>query len=98
MTQQEGLTDWLASNIIWPRITSDFLNDMFCNRFENFSDCPEPRPSTWELADELLGIAGFRALQLGTWLATPDGEMLTTAVEAVSPPSTAPTSSFWLMH
>jgi hypothetical protein len=86
MTQQERLTRWLADNIIWPRIASEFHTALFYNRFEDFSFYPDPRPTARELADELLGIAEFRALQLGTWLGTPEGEMFTTAVEAVSPP------------
>lgn len=39
-----------------------------------------------ELAQDLLGNAEFRALQLGTWLNKPDAELITTAVEAITPP------------
>lgn len=31
-------------------------------------------------------VAEFRALQLGTWLSTPDGRLLVEAVELVTPP------------
>jgi hypothetical protein len=34
----------------------------------------------------LLATAEFRAVGLGTWLGTPDGEFFTAAVEAVNPP------------
>ncbi len=47
---------------------------------------PIDRPTPAELAGQLLAIAEFRALGLGTWLGTPDGEFFTAAVEAVSPP------------
>jgi len=86
MTQKEHLTNWLAESIIWPRMVSEFHTTLFYNRFEDFSAFPQPRPSAEELATELLGIAEFRALQLGTWLGTPEGETVTAAVEAVSPP------------
>ncbi len=42
-------------------------------------------PTEDELAQEFLGIAEFRALQLGTWLGTTEGEIITRAVEAVVP-------------
>lgn len=47
---------------------------------------PTDRPTAVELAGQLLAIAEFRVLGLGTWLGTPDGEFFTAAVEAVSPP------------
>jgi hypothetical protein len=45
-----------------------------------------PRPSAEELAEQLLADAEFGAIRLGTFLDTPDGELLVTAVELVSPP------------
>jgi hypothetical protein len=47
---------------------------------------PIDRPAAAELAGQLLATAEFRALGLGTWLGTPDGELFTAAVEVVSPP------------
>ncbi|MGO9197985.1 MAG: hypothetical protein ACLQK4_12770 [Acidimicrobiales bacterium] len=47
---------------------------------------PAQRPSKQELAQQLLASAEYRALGLGTWLGTPEGEFFTEAVEAVSPP------------
>ncbi len=86
MTKQERLTAWLAKNIVWPRMTSEFHAAIFYNRFEDFSEVPQCRTSAQEIAEEVLGIAEFRALQLGTWLGTEDGQMIAQAVEAVSPP------------
>ncbi len=43
-------------------------------------------PTEAELAAELLEMAEFRALQLGSWLGTTEGEVITKAVEAVLPP------------
>lgn len=38
------------------------------------------------LAGELLDDAEFRALELGTWLGTTQGQVITKAVEMVTPP------------
>lgn len=43
-------------------------------------------PTARQLADEFLNDADFRALQLGTWLRTPDGAALADAVVLVIPP------------
>lgn len=43
------------------------------------------RPLAKDVAKEFLGCAEFRALQLGTWLGTTDGEIITQAVEMVVP-------------
>lgn len=74
----------------------------FLNRYvQAFPRCPRPwresldpygwqglpeRPSKEAIARELLGVAEFRALQLGTWLNTTDGQIITEAVEMVMPP------------
>lgn len=42
--------------------------------------------SAEQLAGQLLEMAGFRALRLGTWLNTPDGELIAAAVESLTPP------------
>jgi hypothetical protein len=44
------------------------------------------RPTAAEIGDAWREETEFRALQLGTWLNTPDGQMIAAAVEAVSPP------------
>jgi hypothetical protein len=46
----------------------------------------QARPTVDELAQELLGIAEFRTLQLGTWLGTTDGQVVAEAVEMATPP------------
>ncbi len=51
-----------------------------------FNPAPAPRPSVDQLARELLGIGEFRALQLGTWLSTTEGQVVAEAVEMVTPP------------
>lgn len=44
------------------------------------------RPTPNDLAEQLLETAEFQALRLGTWLDTPDGQLLAEAIEMVSPP------------
>lgn len=42
--------------------------------------------SAQQVADALLADAEFRALKLGTWLSTPEGELVAAAVTALTPP------------
>lgn len=88
MTKQEQIAEFLNTHIVWPRIAYGFglwdaelpWGDPICNPARG------PRPSVDELARELLGIAEFRALQLGTWFSTTDGQVIAEAVEMVTPP------------
>lgn len=43
------------------------------------------RPTAEEIAREFLSVATFRALKLGTWLGTTDGQIVVDAVEMVVP-------------
>jgi hypothetical protein len=45
-----------------------------------------PLPTSQDLAEQWLNNAEFRALQLGTWLNTSDGQILAAAVESVLAP------------
>ncbi len=47
-------------------------------------------PSPEQFAKDLLADAEFRSFQLGTWLGTTDGEVITTAVSMVIPPMYQP--------
>lgn len=47
---------------------------------------PHQQPPVKKIVEFLLNDAEFQALKLGTLLGTPDGELLTTAVEAAMPP------------
>ena len=47
---------------------------------------PPPRPSAEELGRFFFQDAEFRALELGTWLGTTDGEIFAGAVERFLPP------------
>jgi hypothetical protein len=46
----------------------------------------QPLPATEQFAKDLLADTEFRSLQLGSWLGTTDGEVITTAVGMVIPP------------
>lgn len=47
-------------------------------------------PTAEQFAKDLLADAEFRSFQLGTWLGTTDGEVITTAVATVIPPMYQP--------
>jgi hypothetical protein len=47
---------------------------------------PNPLPSPEQYAQLVLADAEFRALQLGTWLGTTDGQIISQAVGEIMPP------------
>lgn len=57
---------------------------------ERFPFRPQPamayQISAEELAGQMFETVGFRALRLGSWLSTPDGELIGAAVELLTPP------------
>lgn len=72
----------LDHRIVWPRSTTHSWG------YPAWIG-PSPRigrPTVDQLATELLSDAEFRALGLGTWLGTTDGQIITAAVEMMSPP------------
>jgi hypothetical protein len=77
---QETLTLYLdAYTATWPRSWNR-------HPFRPNAQPVAQRHSAEEIAGQLYADANFRALQLGTWLNTPDGELLAAAVEALTPP------------
>ena len=74
---------------------TDFVNRYFTNLprhhkpllfgAERYSGWNQNRPKATDLARDLLSCGEFRELQLGTWLGTTDGEIITQAVEMVVP-------------
>lgn len=87
MTKQERLTALLSERIVWPRMVNPHPGWSLPSQWtDNFSIYAQPRPTVEQLATELLGIAEIRALRLGAWLTTPDGEMIAQAVETMTPP------------
>jgi hypothetical protein len=79
MTKQEEIAAFLHQHITLPRIVSPYWA-------QQQQYLMQPRPTVEQTANELLQIAEFRALRLGTWLGTVDGQVITEAVEAVAPP------------
>lgn len=79
MTKQEQIATFLNQHINLPRVTSPYWA-------HQRHYLMQPRPSAEQVAQELLQIAEFRALRLGTWLGTVDGQVITEAVEMVVPP------------
>lgn len=82
---QTQITDFLEEFI------SDWPRDHYQHRLSDYGfgwhqDPVAGHTTPAALAENLLAITEFRALQLGTWLNKPDGELITAAVEAISPP------------
>jgi hypothetical protein len=79
MTTQEKVAEFLGRRMEWSRMAAPSW--MLGDRYHW-----EPRPTPELLANALLHDAEFRALRLGTWLGTVDGQVLAEAVEMVTPP------------
>ena len=77
MSNQEQITDFVNRHFTdLPRCNGPLRFNLGWNH---------DRPTAEDVAKELLGCAEFRALQLGTWLGTTDGQIITQAVEMVVP-------------
>jgi hypothetical protein len=84
MTKQQEIAQFLDQHITLPRVASPFGWSG-----QQWWAQPSPylrqRPTHQQIARELLAIPEFRALQLGTWLGTTDGQIIAEAVELVTP-------------
>ena len=76
---------FLDQRVVWPRMPAPYAwgNPAWLRHHYPYQ---QPRPTSEQLAQELLAIPEYRALQLGTWLGTTNGEIITEAVELVTPP------------
>jgi hypothetical protein len=85
MTKQQQIAVFLDQHVTFPRATSPFgwAGQQWRGEPYRFA---QPRPTHQQVAHELLAIPEFRALQLGTWLGTMNGEIIAEAVELVTPP------------
>lgn len=85
MTKQEQIAQFLDQHITLPRAAAPYA---WAGHpwIPGVYPMQRARPTYEQVANELLGIAEFRALQLGTWLGTTDGQVITEAVEMVTPP------------
>jgi hypothetical protein len=83
MTKQQEIAAFIDQHIAWPRVPYDCdpaLDGML------HAHLGPGRPDAEQLAHELLDLADFHALRLGTWLNTTDGEIVAQGVEMVTPP------------
>src|SRR6202044_2508315 len=70
-----------------PRMTSPYSGHSYRSPAGySYPYLAHQRPTPEELAAELVALAEFRALGLGSWLGTADGQVIAQAVEIVSPP------------
>jgi hypothetical protein len=80
---QEEITTFLDRYIEgWPRVYYSPAYTFTRFRPPLIAD----RHTAAEIAAHLFADAGFRSLQLGTWLNTPNGQLITEAVESLTPP------------
>jgi len=89
MTRQEQIAAFLDRHITLPRAPIPYGPWGVAYPWAQSCRYPyvlTPRPTVEQAAHELLGLAEFRALQLGTWLGTTDGKVIAEAVETVTPP------------
>jgi hypothetical protein len=83
MTDPERITQFINAHVTLPRAVHPLGGSyIVATPHQPGARCPNPE----QLAQEFLGLAEFRALQLGTWLGTTDGQAITKAVEMVTPP------------
>lgn len=81
MSNQEQITDFINRYVTGlPRCYGPLRLSL-----AGYGRWNQGRPTATDVAKEFLGCAAFRALQLGTWLGTTDGEIITQAVEMVVP-------------
>lgn len=85
MTKQEDLAQYLDRNIRFPRVP-DLYGWPTQLQYPPVTWYHYQRPTSEELAEQLLDDTEFRALQLGTWLGTTQGQVIAEAVEMVTPP------------
>ncbi|MGA3354677.1 MAG: hypothetical protein ABSD85_16075 [Acidimicrobiales bacterium] len=85
MTKQEEIAQFLDQHITLPRVAQPFGwggQQWWAQPYPYL----QQRPTYQQVAHELLASSEFRALQLGSWLGTTDGQIITEAVELVAPP------------
>jgi hypothetical protein len=87
MTEPEGLTDFLHGYVQdWPRPPTRTTRPPYGIHHGTFNEPVASSKSPEEIAVDLISTAEFQALRLGTWLSTPQGQVITAVVEAISPP------------
>jgi hypothetical protein len=80
---QDALTAFLSEFIdAWPREPAPFPGGLYPLRRPAMAEQITPE----QITSDLLASPAFRALRLGTWLSTPKPEVITAAVEALTPP------------
>lgn len=83
--KQQRLAEYLNRQLLWHRSPHWYGNTSPFG-MASVGAVYEPRPPAEQLAREFLADAEFQSFRLGTWLATPEGEVFAQAVEMVMPP------------
>jgi hypothetical protein len=89
MPTQEQITAFLEQFVAeWPRQPQypDYAAYQFAPQHQPYPVPVSHGMTSKQVAEALLASTEFRALKLGTWLQRPDAQLITAAVEALSPP------------
>ena len=90
MATPQQVTEFLVEHVVagWPRqpLYPAYPAYTLAPQYQQYQPPVADGTSPQQLAEYLLASAEFRALRLGTWLQSPDGQLIAEAVEAISPP------------
>jgi hypothetical protein len=89
MSTQAQITEFLEGLVAdWPRqpLYPDYATYQFAPQYQPYPVPVSRGMNSQQVAESLLASAEFRALKFGTWLQSPDGQLIAAAVEALSPP------------
>lgn len=84
LTKQQQLAEFLNRTVLWSRAPIRYGGLPLLSAYDHLY--VQPRPTAEEIARQWIELEEFRALKLGTWLNTPEGELVAQAVEMVLPP------------
>jgi hypothetical protein len=85
MAPEKAITEFLYKYIAhWPRV-QHWPGYQYYGSYRNH-DAMAYKTTPQDLAEDLIDNFEFRSLQLGTWLNKPDAQLITAAVEAITPP------------
>ncbi|HEX9774439.1 MAG TPA: hypothetical protein VGB83_02510 [Actinomycetota bacterium] len=85
MSYEDRIAEYLREKVV-PRLGPDHPAIHFPQRRLAFDQHVLTLPTAEDLARKIVADGEFLALRLGTWLRTPDGEVIAKAVSLVLPP------------
>ena len=90
MASHDQIAAFVGNRIAFPQTPARFYRPQSVSALVNIGGTQTWFDESATLAEALLQDAEFRALRLGTWLGTPEGEILSRAVMKAIPSVTQP--------